>query len=201
MDVFVQVIKGRTNDAAGMRRQMESWERDLRPGAKGFLGSTTGYLPDGTVIALARFESREAAEANSKRPEQTAWWNETEKYMEGTPEFLDSTEIDVLHDGGSNKATFVQIMDGRCTNPKRMRELNQSPETSAILAKFRPELLGGVTVWDGDRYVEAAYFTDEASARNAEKSEPPPEAMAMLEEWQSLSADVTYLDITDPVLT
>jgi len=198
--VFVQVIKGRTNDADGMRRQLESWEKDLRPGATGFLGSTTGYLADGTVITLARFESREAAEANSKRPEQTAWWNEIEKYMVGTPTFLDSTEIDVLGDGGSNDAKFVQIMEGSCLDAKRMREIDQAPETAAMLAKYRPELLGAMTVWDGDRYVEAAYFTDEQAARSGEQGPPPAEVMAILEERQSLLPDVAYLDITDPVL-
>ena len=40
--MFVQVIKGRTSDADGLRRQDERWRAELRSGAKGFLGSTFG---------------------------------------------------------------------------------------------------------------------------------------------------------------
>lgn len=195
--MFVQVIKGKTNDAAGLRRQMETWETDLRPGATGFLGTTAGITDDGRVIALARFESREAAEANSRRPEQTAWWNEMEKYFTGAPTFLDSTDVDLLHGGGSDKAGFVQIMEGSSTNTKRLRELEH--EAEPILTKHRPELLGGMTVWDGDHYIETAYFTSEADARKGETMDPPADAAALMQEFFSLMGDVTYYDITEPI--
>ena len=53
-----------------MERQIKSWRRDVKPGAKGYLGSTSGITPDGRSITLARFESEAAARANSERPEQ-----------------------------------------------------------------------------------------------------------------------------------
>ena len=40
--MFVQVIEGRVSDRDGLRRQMDKWESELRPGATGFLGSTAG---------------------------------------------------------------------------------------------------------------------------------------------------------------
>ncbi len=36
--MFVQVIEGRVSDREGLHRQMDQWQRDLRPGATGFLG-------------------------------------------------------------------------------------------------------------------------------------------------------------------
>ena len=196
--MFVQVIKAKTDDAEGVRRQMDRWKSDLRPGATGYLGTTAGITDDGTVVALARFESREAAEANSRRPEQTAWWNELEKYFSGTPTFLDSTDVSILHDGGSDRAGFVQIMEGRSPDAKRLRELETVAEP--MLREHRPELLGGITVWDGDHYVEVAYFTTEDEARSAERQEPPPDVAAVVGEFMSLMGDVTYYDLHQPML-
>ncbi len=68
--MFIQVIQGKVSDEAGLRRCMDRWTEDVRPGATGFLGCTQGLCDDGTFIALARFESAEAARRNSERPEQ-----------------------------------------------------------------------------------------------------------------------------------
>src|SRR5687768_13252868 len=110
--MFVQVIKGRTSDAAGLRRQLERWTAELKPGAAGFVGSTSGVSDDGTFIALARFADAAAAKANSDRPEQGAWWTETSKYFDGEPSFRESTDVATMFDGGSNDAGFVQVMEG-----------------------------------------------------------------------------------------
>ena len=48
---------------------------------------------DGTLVLLARFESEEAARANSERPEQGEWWAETEKIFDGEPTFKDSSMV------------------------------------------------------------------------------------------------------------
>ena len=93
--MFVQVITGTTSDAAGLRRQMDRWDQELRPGAAGYLGSTGGVTDDGRVFMAARFESEEAAQRNSAREEQGAWWAETEKFIQN-PAFQDSAEVTIL---------------------------------------------------------------------------------------------------------
>ena len=50
--MFVQVIEGQVADRDGLRRQMDAWEKDLRPGATGFLGSTAGVTDDGYAICV-----------------------------------------------------------------------------------------------------------------------------------------------------
>ena len=168
--MFVQVIKGHTTDPEGLRRQMERWRAELKPGAVGFEGSTVGIADDGTFIALARFTDADAARRNSDRPEQGAWWQETEKYFDGEPTFRESTDTTTLFEGGSDDAGFVQVMEG--TVPDRARaEAAETPEMLEQLRTARPDLLGGLRVWfDGGAYVEAAYFTSEADARRAEQS-------------------------------
>jgi hypothetical protein len=196
--MFVQVIKGRTHDAAGIRRQSERWRDELRPGAAGFLGVTGGVADDGTFIALARFADEAAARANSNRPEQGAWWAETAKLLDGEPTFRESSDIDTLFDGGSDDAGFVQVMEGTITDRAKF-EAMETPELLAELRAARPDLIGSVRVWlPGGAFVEAAYFTSEADARSGESS---AEFSGPEEEFAAQFGDMTFIDLRDPFLT
>ena len=195
--MFIQVITGQVADSEGLAAALESWRTELRPGAVGFLGSTGGITDDGRFVGLARFESAEAARANSERPEQGAWWSEAERCFDGPVTFHDCTEIDVYRSGGSDDAGFVQVMQGHADRD-RLREMDATFE--ARLAEMRPDLLGSVRAWDGDEYVEAAYFSTEAEARAAEAQEPPPDVAATMGDWQQVMGDVTYYDLTSPRL-
>ena len=195
--MFIQVITGQVADSEGLAAALESWRTELRPGAVGFLGSTGGITDDGRFVGLARFESAEAARANSERPEQGAWWSEAERCFDGPVTFHDCTEIDVYRSGGSDDAGFVQVMQGHADRD-RLREMDATFE--ARLAEMRPDLLGSVRAWDGDEYVEAAYFSTEAEARAAEAQEPPPDVAATMGDWQQVMGDVTYYALTSPRL-
>jgi hypothetical protein len=195
--MFVQVIEGHTDDAAGVRRQMERWDRDVRPGAVGFEGSTQGVTADGTVIVLARFRDAAAAKENADRPEQGAWWRETEPLFTEPPTFRESSDTDTLFDGGSDDAGFVQVMAGTALDRAAI-EAFESDELTAQLREARPDLLGGHRVWFEDgSYVEAAYFTSEEAARAGEASDA---FSGPQEEYTALFGEMRYLDLSDPTL-
>ena len=176
--MFVQVIKGRTSDAAGLRRQLERWRDELKPGAIGFVGSTVGVTDDGTCICIARFADADDVAANGGRPEQDAWWSETAKYFDGEP-------------------SFVQVMEGTVTD-RAKAEAMESPEMIEELHKVRPDLLGSLRVWlDGGAFVDTAYFTSEADARKGESS---AEFTGPQEEYMALYGDMTFTDLRDPLL-
>ena len=197
--MFVQVIEGRVADREGLRRQMDRWTSDLRPGATGFLGSTAGVTDDGDAIALARFESAAAAKANSERPEQGGWWSETEKCFAGEVTFTDSDDIETFLGGGSNDAGFVQVMKGSGTDRDQIHAMDEGFEKHA--PTFRPDLVGVLRVWTGaDTYVEAAYFTSEAEAREGETKEPPAELADQMGQFEGLTANIEFLDLRDPWL-
>ncbi|HEX5987893.1 MAG TPA: hypothetical protein VFY86_15315 [Nocardioides sp.] len=198
--MFVQVIQGKVSDAAAVRARMDTWMKELAAGADGWLGSTAGVTDDGDFVALARFESEEAARRNSDRPEQTAWWEETAKLFEGEPTFLESTDVDVDTPGDPDRAGFVQVMQGRTSQPDRARELMASDPTD--WAGFRPEILGTVTAnHDDGRWTMVIYFTSEAEAREGEKKEPPEEVAKLMKELDALSVgEPTFLDLRDPWL-
>ena len=196
--MFVQVIKGRTKDPAAFRAQSKKWADDVRPGAIGFLGSTGGVADDGTFLVLARFADAAAAAANSVRPEQNAFWEETQKLIDGEPSFRESTDTALLFDGGSDDAGFVQVMEGTVKD-RAKAEAMETPEMLEQLRAARPDLLGSQRIWfDGGAFMEVAYFTSEADARSGEQT---PDFAAPQEEFTAAWGDMTFLDLKDPILT
>ena len=198
--MFVQVIQGRTSDAGQVRAQLDKWVKEVAPGAVGWLGSTSGVTEDGRVIALARFESEEAAQQNSDRPEQSAWWQEMAALFSDEPVFHNSSSVEVDTPGDPSQAGFVQIMQGRSKDPDRQRELMANDPTD--WESFRPDILGTVSIaHDGDAWTMAIYFTSEAAAREGEQKEPPPEMQQMMKEMGELSlGEPVFLDLRDPWL-
>ena len=198
--MFVQVIEGKVSDKAGLHRQMERWEAEIRPGATGFLGSTGGVTDDGVGFAIARFESATAAKANSDRVEQGEWWSETEKCFSGPVSFTDSEDVEEFLSGGSNDAGFVQVMKN-ANGPGRavVKGLDAGFEKHA--STFRPDLIGGVRVWTGENStVEVNYFTSEAAARENEGKEPPPELAELFAQYADVMANTEFLDLREPWL-
>lgn len=195
--MFMQVIQGKVADRAGLEAALERWRDELAPGAIGYLGSTGGFTDDGVFVVLARFESEEAARRNSERPEQAAWWAETERCFDGEVVFMDCPTATTWLAGGSDDAGFVQVMEGRSANRDRMLALM---ETYAPRVKQAwPEIIGGtVGTYGEDGWVEAIYFTSEAEAREHEAMPMPDDmAEAMARE---MPADVRYLDLHQPIM-
>ena len=198
--MFVQVIQGPVTDAAALRARLDTWVKELAPGAAGWLGSTSGVTDSGQAVLLARFESEQAARRNSERPEQGQWWKETAGLFTAEPVFHDSQWVDVDTPGDPSRAGFVQVMQGRTSDPERARRLMLEDPTD--WQTFRPEILGSVSIGhDGDGWTMTLYFTSEEEAREGEKKEPPPESLEVMEELGRLSlGEPAFLDLRDPWL-
>ena len=198
--MFVQVIEGKVSDKAGLHRQMDRWEAELRPGAAGFLGSTGGVTDDGVGFAIARFESAAAAKANSERAEQGAWWSETEKCFDGPVSFTDSEDVEEFLGGGSNDAGFVQVMK-TANGPSREVVHNLDKEFEKHASTFRPDLIGGVRVWTGPFVDGGRELLHERgrSARGRGK-EPPAELAELFSKYADVIANTEFLDLIDPWL-
>jgi hypothetical protein len=197
--VFVQVIQGQVADAQKVRAALDRWAAEVAPGAVGWLGSTAGVTEDGRFVALARFESDEAARRNSDRPEQDQWWAETSRLFTGEATFKDSSDVTLDLIGDPDRAGFVQVIQGRGSDPDRAREL--MGEDSSQWAAFRPDILGSVAAGHEGGATMAVYFTSEAEAREGERKEPPPELQARMEEMAALSVgEPEYFDLKQPWL-
>ena len=198
--MFVQVIQGQVSDSAAVRERLDVWMSELAPGAQGWLGSTSGVTESGQLVALARFESQEAAQRNSDRPEQSAWWEQTAALFTDEPVFSNSTSVEVDTPGDPSRAGFVQVMQGRSSDPDRAREL--MADDTVDWQKWRPDILGSVSVAHQDgAWTMALYFTSEAEAREGEQKPPPPELAALMEEMDAITiGETAYFDLKDPWL-
>jgi hypothetical protein len=197
--MFVQVIKGKVTDPEGVQRLGDRWNAELRPGARGFLGATIGITDDGTLVNVARFESREAAMANSARAEQGAWWAEFEKCFADSPTFRESEDVTIYQRGDIDSAGFVQIMEGRVHDVGRARSF--AKEAEDMLATERPDLLGDVMIIYPDATsTDIAYFSSEAAAREGESKEMSPAAQQAMQQMEELFSVDEYLDVRRPQL-
>jgi hypothetical protein len=199
--MFAQVIQGRTSDAQAFRAAIDRWNRELAPGSIGWLGSTEGVTDDGRVIAVVRFESADAAERNSHRPEQTAWWEETRRMFDGDVTFHDSEDVTVDMHGDPDRAGFVQVMQGRVTDQVRAKEL-MDRMSSADMSGFRPDIIGSVSIGEDDgEWTQVLYFTSEEEAREGERKEMPPEMQTVMEEMTKISVGPPdFFDLRQPML-
>ena len=195
--MFIQVIQGKCKDADMIHRRMDMWREELEPGAEGWLGGTYGIDDNNEFIGVVRFDSKESAERNSNRPEQGQWWAETETCFDGPVTFHDCEDVQLMFDGGSDDAGFVQIIQGRLTDPAKFRDFMDQPMD--MLHEQRPEIIGGTMAIDKDGYfTQTVAFRSEAEAREGEKKQMPAE---MGEQWagaQSLMSDVSFHDLHHP---
>lgn len=172
--MFIQTIQGTCTRHDELRAVLDRWVSELSSGADGWLGGTYGFTDDDRFVAVVRFQDRAAAAANSERPEQGRWAEELMAAFDGPVEFHDSDDVTLLFDGGSDDAGFVQVIRGRVDDPERLRRLIASDPTE--LHRARPEIVGATLALEPDgSFTQTVAFTDEASARRGEETQPPPE--------------------------
>jgi hypothetical protein len=177
--VFIQVIQGKCTRPDELRAMADGWREELGGGAVGWLGGTYGITDDNDFIGVIRFESREAAMANSERPEQTAWAEKMMSLMDGPVEFHDCDDVMLLMDGGFDQAGFVQIIEGKVEDPSRIKAMLAD---TTMLHEMRPEIIGGTLAIEADgSFIETIAFRDEASARQGEMMEVPEPVRSDLE--------------------
>ena len=102
--------------------------------------------------------------------------------------------------GDPDQAGFVQVMQGRSSDPERARQLMD--QDADKWNAFRPDMLGSVSVGHEDGgYTMVMYFTSEAEAREGERKELPPELQAQMEEMGKLTVGETeFFDLKQPAI-
>ena len=138
--------------------------------------------------------------ANSARPEQGAWRTETAEVLDGETTFRNSSDVEVDLQGDPDQAGFVQVMQGRSSDPERAKEL--MAQDADTWAAYRPDVLGSLVIsHDEGAYTMVLYFTSEAEAREGERKEPPQELRAQMEEMEKLTVgDTEFFDLKQPLL-
>jgi hypothetical protein len=183
-------------DPDALQRSIERWRKEIKPGAKGYLGSTGGVTPDGRGITMVRFESEADAQANSDRAEQGAWWNEASKAFGDDVTFHNCNEVETILGGGNNSAGFVQVLQGRTKDQAQMRATGR--EIQDQLHAVRPDILGVVVAFHGDGgFTQAIYFSSEDAARTGEKALGNDSELSQRLR-ATIDGDLTFFDLKEP---
>jgi hypothetical protein len=195
--MFIQVLQGTVTDPEAIHARFTLWNDQLGPTAEGWLGATEGVTDDGEFIAVVRFLDEAAASRNSSRPEQGAWWSETESLFTGDVTFHDYPNVTTMLDGGSDEAGFVQILQGTYTGDENPAEMGMDERR---LTELRPEILGATLGWnDTGHFTQTVYFTSLEAARDGEREmAADPGLSADMEEWLVDVDGLRYLDLEDP---
>lgn len=194
----VQVVKGRTRDAASLREAADRWYREVAPGARGWLGSTGGVTDDGVYISLTRFSSQKAAHRNDRRREQVQWWSQAGELFEGEVTVDECTDVETFGRGGSDQAGFVQVLETRARDREAVRPFVPE-EAQRTLARLRPDMIGGLFCVHPDGICTGvAYFTSRKEAREGERTEMPPDYKAWRDEQMAhFDQDAVFYDLRD----
>lgn len=191
--MFIQIMQGKCTRPDELHGLADEWRRELSPGADGWLGGTYGFTDDDMFVGVVRFESREAATANSERPEQGEWAERMMALMDGPVEFHDCDDVTLLLDGGSDQAGFVQIIRGKVEDPERLKAMLADTDT---IHEMRPDILGATLAIEEDgTFTECVAFTSEEAARSGEQMEPPEE---MRRDLEYAMKDAKYYDLHNP---
>jgi len=189
--MFIQVMQAKCSRPDEVRAFMDKWSAVA---SVGFLGGTFGVTDDGDLLAIVRFESADAARANSERPETDAMSQEFASYLDSPIDFADYDDVTNIRGGGSDDAGFVQVIRGRVDDAARAKALAQG---FSEMTETRQDVIGGTLAIAADGgYTETIYFTDEASARANEQGEPPPDDVRADLEW--MAAGASFYDLRNP---
>ncbi len=195
--MFIQIIQGKCRDADRVHQLNDEWRETLGASAEGWLGATYGVTDDGEFIGVVRFESREAAAKNSARPEQGEWWEKMAACFDGEVTFHDCDNAMLFLGGGSDDAGFVQIIQGRISDPEKYRHFMEQPMDA--LQEARPEIIGGTIAMEPDGwFTQTVCFRSEEEAREGEQKELPSDIQQQYQDEMSAMEDVKYLDLHHP---
>lgn len=134
-------------------------------------------------------------DADALRRQIETWREEIAPTAEG---WLGGTDqATTFLDGGADDAGFVQVIQGRMTDPGRYTAFANRPMDR--LRDARPEVIGGTMALDADGYfTQTVAFTSESAARRGESQEMPEDVRKAYEEEMSLMKDVAHLDLRHP---
>jgi len=193
--MFIQVFGAKVRDVDFWEQRVDVWRRDIKSVTKGFLGFTSGVTRDLDMVTIVRFRSAELARADSAAPAQSAWFEASAKAFDGPVTFHDCNDVDVLMDGGSDRAGFVQVLQARAKDQRAMRA--QLGEFEPALRAARPDLFGTTVAWHGDGgFTMASYFTSEVEARANEATSGDSELNGRFRSL--LDGEPAYFDLSKP---
>lgn len=180
--MYVQVLMGRPHRPARLRQEWEA----VRSGAE---AAVAGPTLGGGWLGVLRHDAE-------PEPMSAALLAVVEACFPGPLSRFGSADAQtVLAGSPAPGAGFVQVMQARVAD--RAGWTAADVEAVPRFAAARPDFLGSLRVWSGDRLTVVDSFRSEAEARLGEAQVPAPADQAAYSRWFSFLVEVSWYDITE----
>ena len=120
--------------------------------------------------------------------------------FDGEVTFHDCDDAMMFLGGGSDDAGFVQVIQGRLSDPERFRTFMSQP-MDALQRGAAGDPRRHVAIDADGTFTETVAFRSEAEARESEENEMPDDLRAGFEDELAQVQDMTYLDLHHPWFT
>ena len=189
--MIAHVVRAHVREAEALREAVLQWRHGLarahRPS-----GCVVGQTSDGEVIAFLRFATDRAALGAT----EDAPWSSRAGDLVARAVVSVSDDVDTFLAGATAEASFVQVLRGRTVDRELAREL--MPQADRVLARIRPDIVGGHVAWHSDAtFTEVVGFRSAAEARAAEGAPIPEGDQAFIDLSASTHTVDEFLDLTD----
>ena len=180
--MYVQVFMGRPHRAARLRQEWAA----LRSGAE---ASVAGPTPSGGWVAVLRH-------SGPVPPPDPALLALVGSCLTGPLASVGSEDAQqILAGAPAPGAEFVQVMQALVRD--RAGWAAADAEAVPRFRAARPDFLGSLRVWQGDRLTVVDSYRTLAEARAGEARPPAPEDEAVYSRWFSFLSGVSWHDITE----
>ena len=120
-----------------------------------------------------------------------------EACFDGEVTFHDCDNAMLFLGGGSDDAGFVQIIQGRITDPEKFRHFMEQPMDA--LQEARPEIIGGTIAMEPDGwFTQTVASAARRRPARARRRRCPSEIQQQYQDEMSSMQDVKYLDLHHP---
>lgn len=194
--MFVRLVESTAVTKPLLRNAWDHLNNELAV-LPGWLGAAAGIARGNRFYASHRFESRAAADEAFATEKVSFWCEELERHIVD-PETRQSDDAKILIHGDASRAGFVQLIMGRTSDRAGMEAVNAGMQE--VMRAHRPDVLGSLIFWEGERFTEIVFFTSELEARAAESREFPGGLEGLFGELLQLTDDLEFVDLTDPWL-
>jgi hypothetical protein len=193
--MFIQIVQGTCTSRREMRELTDAWCGDVAD-QEGWLGGTYGFTDDDRFVGVVRFTDGLACVRAANRPGASWYWARALELFDNSCEIHASDDITMMFTGGTDDASFVQVLQGRLRNAEKLRRLLTDQQMTTMLHEARPEILGATLAIEADgTFTETVSFTDEFLARRGESIAMPEQVTAALHD---AIIELEYLDLREP---
>ena len=193
--MYLRVVRARSDDEGGTRKNWEAWHGGVAPGLTGWLGGTAGVNEEGEVAALLMFEDEGSARRADGLLARSSEWRDFATSLDEPRLVHDLPGARMFGSGHPEAAGLVRIERGRVSEPGSLEGVAEMMETH--VEEECPDILCYTFGEEGGYFSRALFITSRAD-EVANQGWRPGRLRRLSDRWEALVEDVERLELSEP---